>query len=365
MKEHSKEVVSLFQTSGVIKDIKEHGDGYINDTYAVTCVNEDGSEQRYILQRINHEIFRNPDQLMSNFRKVTDYLKERLVCEGKDPNRNTLTIIPAKDGKDYVEVDGKFYRMLLFIENTVTNTVVTNSEDFYRCAKAFGEFQWYLKDFPAQELYETIPDFHNTPSRYKTFVKAVQENRSKRLHLCEEEVAFINKRASDTQCLIDLLDKGILPLKVTHNDTKLSNILMDEETGDSLCVIDLDTIMPGLAAYDFGDSIRAGGCWSSEDETDLDKVFLDLELFEAYVSGFVEGAKDGLSEMEIKTLPLGAKVITLEQGIRFLSDYLDGDLYYKTSYPQHNLDRARTQLKLVADMEKKWDEMNTIVEKYL
>lgn len=365
MNEQIKDIASKFQVNGIITSIVEHGDGYINDTYAVTCECENGSSIRYILQRINHDIFRNPDQLMSNFRKVTDYLKKRLTEDGRDPERNTLTIVPARDGRDYVETDGNVYRMLLFIENTVSSTVVTNSEDFYRCAKAFGEFQWYLKDFPAQELYETIPNFHNTPVRYEAFVKAVKENRSNRLHLVEEEVSFINKRMADTYRLTELLKAGLLPLKVTHNDTKLSNILMDEESGESICVIDLDTIMPGLAAYDFGDSIRAGGCWSREDETDLDKVFLDLELFEAYTSGFIEGAKDGLSEMEIKTLPIGAKVITLEQGIRFLSDYLDGDLYYKTAYPQHNLDRARTQLKLVADMEKKWDEMNSIIEKYL
>lgn len=255
--------------------------------------------------------------------------------------------------------------MLVFIEDTSVSSVVNGVEDFYKTAKAFGGFQYMLKDFPASELTETIPDFHNTPKRYETFLQAIADNKSNRAHLVEEEINFIKEREQDTRILLQQLEEGILPLKVTHNDTKLSNILMDAQSGDSLCVIDLDTIMPGLAAYDFGDSIRAGGCWSAEDERDLSKVYLDLELYEAFLKGFIEGAKDGLSEAEIRSLPLGAKTITLEQGIRFLSDYLDGDLYYKTSYEAHNLDRARTQLKLVADMEEKWEDMLAIMESYL
>lgn len=357
-------IIELFDIEGKILKWENYGGGYINDTFRVTCEKEDGTQARYILQRINHHIFKDPEALMENYALVCDYLKEMVKSEGGDPLRETLTIVPTKDGKKLVCVDEKYYRMILFIEDTVCYEVSQGTEDFYKCAKAFGNFQYMLKDFPAAKLTETIPNFHNTPKRFETFLEAVKENKSGRAHLVQEEINFILERKAVTHSLIDLLNAGEIPLKVTHNDTKLSNILMDAQTDDSLCVIDLDTIMPGLAAYDFGDSIRAGACYTTEDEKDLSKVFLVLELFEAYVKGFIEGCKDGLNKKEIETLPLGAKVITLEQGIRFLTDYLDGDLYYKTQYPDHNLDRTRTQLKLVADMENKWDEMNAIVRKY-
>lgn len=357
-------IVELFDTEGNVVECVPHGGGYINDTYLVTCEKNDGEKIRYILQRINHNIFKDPESLMENFAMVCDYLKGIVEAAGGDSLRETLTVIPTKDGKNLVFVDDKFYRMLLFIEDTVCHEVSQGVDDFYKCAKAFGNFQYMLKDFPADKLTETIPNFHNTPKRYETFLKAVEENKSGRAHLVQDEINFILERKAVADSLIDLLNAGEIPLKVTHNDTKLSNILMDAKTDDSLCVIDLDTIMPGLAAYDFGDSIRAGACYSAEDEKDLSKVYVALELFEAYVKGFIEGCKDGLSKKEIETLPLGAKVITLEQGIRFLTDYLDGDLYYKTQYADHNLDRTRTQLKLVADMESKWDEMNAIIKKY-
>ena len=357
-------IIDLFDIEGNVVSCENHGGGYINDTYCVTCEKNDGEKVRYILQRINHNIFKDPVSLMENFAMVCDYLKEIVAAAGGDPMRETLTVVPTKAGEKVVCVDGNYYRMLLFIEDTVCHDVSQGPEDFYKCAKAFGNFQYMLKDFPAEKLTETIPNFHNTPKRFETFLKAVEENKSGRAHLVQDEINFILERKAVTDSLIDLLNAGEIPLKVTHNDTKLSNILMDAKTDDSLCVIDLDTIMPGLAAYDFGDSIRAGACYSAEDEKDLSKVYVALELFEAYVKGFIEGCKDGLNAKEIETLPLGAKVITLEQGIRFLSDYLDGDLYYKTQYADHNLDRTRTQLKLVADMESKWDEMNAIVKKY-
>lgn len=357
-------IAELFQIEGKILEAVPHGCGYINDTYAVSCELEDGSKKRYILQRINHDIFKNPEALMDNFVMICDYLKDIVAKKGGNPDRETLTVIPTKQGEKGVWTEGKYYRMLAFIEDTVCYDVCQGTEDFYKCAKAFGNFQMMLKDFPADKLTETIPNFHNTPVRFETFLKAVEENKSGRAHLVQEEIKFILDRKAVTDSLMDLLKAGEIPLKVTHNDTKLSNILMDAKTNDSLCIIDLDTIMPGLVAYDFGDSIRAGACYTAEDEKDLSKVYLVMELFEAYVKGFIEGAGTGLSKKEIETLPLGAKVITLEQGIRFLTDYLDGDLYYKTQYEEHNLDRTRTQLKLVADMEAKWDEMNNVIKKY-
>lgn len=359
-------VIEQFGLDGNILEATPYGNGYINDTYAITCQLSTDRKKRYILQRINHEIFKNPEQLMQNFRKITEYLRERIIENGGDSKREALSIVPTLDHQDYYKDEsGNYWRVLAFIEQSITYEVVSNADDFYRTAKTFGNFQRLLKDFPASSLYETIPNFHNTIARYETFLEAVTNNKSGRAQFVQKEIDFIVERKNETASLLNLLNDDKLPLKVTHNDTKLSNILMDENTNAPLCVIDLDTIMPGLAAYDFGDSIRAGACWTAEDEKDLTKVFMDLELYEAFAKGFIEGAQDGLSKLEIQTLPIGAKTITLEQGIRFLTDYLDGDLYYKTTYSEQNLDRARTQLKLVSDMETKWDKMNEIIERYL
>ena len=297
---------------------------------------------------------------------VTKFIADKLTAEGKDPSRRTLTIIPTSEGKSfYVDTDGEFWRVSLNINNTTAYDYAESAEMFKTSGAAFGEFQSMLADYPAETLHETIPHFHDTPDRFRQLEDAIRENKSGRLENVAAEIEFANARREDCALLMNLLNAGKLPLKVTHNDTKMSNVLIDNETGDAVCVIDLDTVMPGLTAFDYGDSIRAGATTAAEDEVDLSKVHFDLDLFKAYTEGFLGTAGAALTETEIKTLPVGAKLMTFEVGIRFLADYLNGDVYFKTKYPQHNLDRARNQFHLVQEMEEKWDEMMAVVEAYL
>ena len=303
---------------------------------------------------------------MENYCNVCDYLKDIICKRGGDIDRQTITVVLTNDGKSfYCDSKGNYWRVIKFIKNTVTYDVSESTGDFYKVGKTFGEFQNMLIDYNAESLYETIPNFHNTKERYKSFINAIERNKANRLDNVINEVNFIIERKSDTSILVDLLQKGKLPLRVTHNDTKISNILMDAKTKEGICVIDLDTIMPGLSLYDFGDAIRSGATHVSEDEKDLNKVFIDLEFFEAFTKGFLEGTANSLTEKEIELLPMAVKIITLEQGIRFLTDYLNGDVYYKTNYNDQNLDRTRTQLKLVKDIEEKLNEMKNIVNKCL
>ena len=326
---------------------------------------ENGSRRRYILQRMNHDIFKNPHQLMENVVNVTEYLRGVILTQGGDPDRETLNVVKTSDGASYYK-DKKqnYWRIFLFVERTLCFEKVESPKDFYDSAVAFGNFQRMLTDFPAENLYETIPNFHNTPSRFRDFLKAVQEDKMGRAALAEEEIAFALAREKDTAVLTDLLREGKLPLRVTHNDTKLNNILFDEADRKALCIIDLDTVMPGLSLYDFGDSIRFGASTGAEDEQDLSKVTLDLALFEVFTKGFLEGCGTSLTETEIEMLPMGAKLMTYECGIRFLADFLMGDVYFRTRREHHNLDRARTQFKLVSDMEAKWAQMTAVVNQY-
>ncbi len=274
-------------------------------------------------------------------------------------------MVKAKnDSSYYVDQKGDYWRMFLFVEGTVCLEMVESAKDFYDSGVAFGNFQKMLADYPAKTLHETIPNFHNTPSRFRDFQKAVQEDKMGRAASAQEEIAFALARENDTKVLTDLLKAGELPLRVTHNDTKLNNILFDENTKKAICIIDLDTVMPGLSHYDFGDSIRFGASTGAEDEKDLSKIEMDLALFEAFTKGYLEGCGGSLTEKEIEMLPMGAKLMTYECGIRFLADYLEGDVYFKIHREGHNLDRARAQFKLVKDMEDKWTEMAAIVEKY-
>lgn len=360
------EVLEAINFKGDIVNVKSFGSGIINDTFLVVCKNNDNKEEKYILQKINHSIFKNVEKLMENYCNVCDYLKEVVKNNHGDIDRQTITVIPTKEGKSFFKDSlGSYWRAIKFISNTITYDVLESANDFYKAGKAFGEFQNMLSGYKAETLYESIPNFHNTKERFKTFLSAIENNKANRLDKVIEEVSFILERKNDTSMLLDMYEKGELPLRVTHNDTKISNILMDEKTKEGICVIDLDTIMPGLSLYDFGDAIRSGATHALEDEKDLSKVYVDLEFFEAFTKGFLEGTDGSLTKNEIKMLPMGAKVITLEQGIRFLTDYLDGDVYYKTSYEEQNLDRTRTQLKLVRDMELKWDKLNSIVDKYV
>jgi len=357
-------VLDNFSTKGRFISATPYGSGHINDTRLVTY-DDNGKEHMYILQRINHNVFKDPEQLMSNFVAVTAYLRDIIEKNGGDPDRETLNVIKTKKGENVLKTeDGEFWRLLTFISDSISYDKVERPEQFYSSAVSFGNFQYLLRDFPADTLYETIPNFHNTPDRLKKFEEAVLADVCKRAETVKEEIQFVRDRAEFAKTLECAHEKGNLPLRVTHNDTKLNNILFDEKSGKALAVIDLDTIMPGYSVNDFGDSIRFGATTALEDEADLSKVNFDISLYELYVKGFIEGAKGGLTEGELEMLPLGAMMMTFECGTRFLTDYLSGDTYFKTSRPGHNLDRARNQFKLVRDMEAKLDEMRAIVKKY-
>ena len=359
------EVAARFRTKGAAAEHAPYGNGHINDTFLVVCGTQEGERRRYILQKMNHSIFKMPQQLMENVVNVTEYLREMIARRGGDPDRETLNVVKTKDGSNYyLDDEGNYWRMFLFVEQTVCLEKVESAKDFYDSAVAFGNFQKMLSDYPAQTLYETIPNFHNTPSRFSDFQRAVQEDRMGRAAQAKEEIAFALAREADTRVLTDMLKAGELPLRVTHNDTKLNNILFDADTKKAICIIDLDNVMPGLSHYDFGDSIRFGASTGAEDEKDLDKIEMDLSLFEAFTKGYLEGCGGSLTEKEIEMLPMGAKLMTYECGIRFLADFLEGDTYFKIHRDGHNLDRARTQFKLVKDMEDKWADMAAIVEKY-
>ena len=366
MERISKEIVPKFAIEGTLTEAVPYGSGHINDTVRLTCALENGEQKRYILQRMNDGIFKNPVELMENVMNVTSFLRKKIVERGGDPERETMNVIRTVDGDNFLkDEDGDFWRMYIFIENATSFDMVRTPEDFYNSAVSFGNFQLLLQDYPAATLHETIPNFHNTVSRFADFKKAVEEDVCGRAKEVQDEIRFVMEREADTHVICDALANGEIPLRVTHNDTKLNNIMIDNETGKGICVIDLDTVMPGSALYDYGDSIRFGASTGAEDEKNLELINCDMGLFEIYTKGYVEGCGGSLTEKEIRMLPMGAKLMTLECGMRFLADYLQGDVYFKIHRPEHNLDRARTQFKLVADMEKKWDEMAGIVEKYL
>ena len=359
------EAIAHFQYEGrLIQDVP-FGNGHINDTYLLTFEVKRMGILKVILQKMNKNVFKNPVELMENILGVTSYLREKIIKKGGDPDRETLNVIPALDGKPYYQDSfGDYWRSYIFITDAVSYDLVEKPEDFYESAVAFGKFQEMLADYPAETLHETIKDFHDTKKRFQTLKNAIEKDSRHRAASVKEEIAFAFQHEYLANVFGELLAKGEVPLRVTHNDTKLNNVMIDLETGRGICVVDLDTVMPGLAMNDFGDSIRFGASTALEDEKDLSKVSCDMELYEIYVKGFLESCGDKLSAKEIEMLPMGAKVMTYECGIRFLTDYLEGDHYFKIDREEHNLDRCRTQFKLVADMEQKWDTMQTIVKKY-
>ena len=360
----SGEALSAFQLDGVAMSMERYGSGHINDTYLVRTRKADGTDGRVIMQRMNTNIFTEPEQLMENILGVTSFLRERIIENGGNPDRETLNVIPTKDGKSFfVDSEGKYWRSYIFIEDAMGYDQVENSEDFYQSALAFGNFQRLLADYPAESLHETIKGFHDTKARFEVFKQAVVDDVCGRAASVKEEIDFYLEREDVANVFGDMLTKKEIPLRVTHNDTKLNNVLIDDATRKGVCVIDLDTVMPGLAMNDFGDSIRFGASTAAEDEKDLGKVWCDMELFAVYTKGFIEGCAGKLTAKEIELLPMGAKVMTYECGMRFLTDYLQGDVYFKTHREGHNLDRTRTHIKLIQDMEDKWDTMNEIVRK--
>ena len=358
------EAVKFFDFRGSIIDFRPFGNGHINDTYLVRF-RYGGKTVKYIMPRINNGVFKNPEQVMSNIINVTSFLRNQIIDDGGDPERETLNVIKTKDGKGfYIDGYGSFWRAFVFIADAVSLDLPEDDNDFYQSAVAFGNFQHRLGSFPANELFETIPDFHNTPVRYDNLIKAIERNASGRADNAKAEIEFAKERREFTNILEDSFAKGLIPKRVTHNDTKMNNVMLDKDTREPVCVVDLDTIMPGYSVNDFGDSIRFGASTAAEDEKDLSKVHFDIGLFETYTRGFLKGCGGSLTQNEIMLLPVGAKMMTLECGMRFLTDYIDGDAYFKTAYEEHNLVRCRTQFKLVSEMEEQWDAMQKIVEKY-
>ena len=363
-REITRQVINNFDFPGVLEECIPYGSGHINDTYRLTYNTENGI-RHFVFQKMNKNIFTHPVELMENIEGVTSWLRKKIIENCGDTERETLNLVKTKDGMPYyLDPQGEYWRVYLFVENATSFDMVQNENDFYQSAVAFGHFQRLLADYPAETLHETIKNFHNTPDRMEKFKKAVKEDSCGRAAGVQAEIDFILEREALAHELYDMMKAGKLPVRVTHNDTKLNNIMIDDATGKAICVIDLDTVMPGLAAYDFGDSIRFGASTAAEDERDLSKVSCDLRLFEVYTKGFIEGCDGVLTETELDTLPTGAVLMTYENGMRFLTDYLEGDHYFKIHREGQNLDRCRTQLTLVKDMQNKLSQMNAIVGKY-
>ncbi len=358
------EAIANFRYEGRLIDARSYGNGHINDTYLLTFETEKGGRKNTILQRINKEVFTKPEELMENIVGVTSYLREQIEKSGGNPERETLNVIPTTEGKScYVDSKGDYWRSYLFITDAVSYDKVEKPEHFYESALAFGNFQRLLADYPADTLHETIKGFHDTKSRFAAFKKAVEKDAAGRAGLVKDEIQFVLDHEDTANYFMNLLEAGELPLRVTHNDTKLNNIMIDNETDKGVCVIDLDTVMPGLAMNDFGDAIRFGASTAAEDERDLSLVSCSMELFELYAKGYIEGCAGKLTEREIELMPMGAKTMTFECGMRFLTDYLEGDTYFKIHRENQNLDRCRTQFTLVKDMEKKWEQMQEIISR--
>ncbi len=346
------EVLCRFLFEGKPLSCARYGEGHINRTFLVVT----DSGRRYILQRLSRAAFHDIPALMRNVAAVTAFLAER----SSDP-RASLHLVPTVDGALWHrDAEGEYWRVYDFIEDSLCLQLPETPEDLYQSGVAFGSFQRLLHDFPAETLSETIPNFHNTPDRYRIFRETLRTDPLGRAASVQREIDFALAHEAEAGTLLEMYARGELPLRVTHNDTKLNNVMLDAKTRRALCVIDLDTVMPGLVAYDFGDSIRFGASTAAEDERDLDRVRLDLKLYRRFAEGFIP-ACGALTGAERETLPLGAKLMTLECGLRFLTDYLDGDRYFSVARPGHNLDRARTQMKLVQETERHWDEIREII----
>ena len=356
-------VSKAFGHEGSFKSLEEIRAGHINCTYKLTFTRQSGEEIAYIVQKINTVAFRDPDGLMNNIGLVTEHLANKFDRNDPEYNRRFLHFLKTEEGSYiYRDGNGGCWRSYIYVDNATAHNFISDPRLFYESGKGFGAFQKQLSDFPAEQLIETIPNFHNTKKRFVDFVAAVAEDKAGRAKEVEQEIDFFFERRKMMGEIIDKMNAGILPMRVTHNDTKLNNVLIDDTTKEAICVIDLDTVMPGSALYDYGDSIRFGACTATEDESDLSKVDVDLELFKLYTKGYLEESGDALTKDEIHYFPLGAKIMTCEVAMRFLTDYLNGDVYFKIRYPEHNLVRARVQMKLLTAIEAKYDEMTAYVD---
>ncbi len=361
VKNEIKCVAENFGVKGNITDFSVYTDGHINSTYRATF-DDCGEFKKYVVQSINTNVFKDPDKLMDNIVNVTEYLRRKLDESGEGSDRQCLEFLQGKDGKYYYFHEGKCWRIYKFIDKSYTINYIKNRSFFENAGKVFGRFQRNLSGYPMETLNETIKDFHNTPKRVEAFETSVATDVISRAESICEEIKFVLDRKEDAGVILNLYKEGLIPLRVTHNDTKLNNVLFDEETNKAICVIDLDTIMPGFSLYDFGDAIRFGGNTTKEDDPDLDNVNISIELFRSYTKGFLETCAKALTKTEVEYLAFAAKIMTYECGVRFLTDYLDGDVYFKTEYPEHNLVRARNQFKLVKEIEDNLEKMNEIVE---
>ncbi len=357
-----EEILKNFDVEGEVESIVPFGEGHINATYKVTFK---GTDKEYILQQLNTDIFKNYEGVIDNINNVTAYLKDIIVENGGDPNRETMTLIPTKTGKYYyMTEDNKCYRLYIFISDSICYQSAETTEQFASSGEAFGKFMRDLDKFDVNKLVDILPNFHNTVVRYQNFVNAINNDVKDRLKTVPVEVEFFKSRENFYSTITSMLESGEIPTRVTHNDTKLNNILFDAKTGNALCIIDLDTIMAGSLLYDFGDSVRFGCSTAREDEKDTSKIHFDINLYESYVEGFLKGIGNKITDKELENLHNGAIMMTLECGMRFLTDYLEGDTYFKTAYSDHNLVRAHSQMILAYEMEQQKDAMINIARKY-
>jgi hypothetical protein len=361
-----RQISEQFQIFGEFIDAEPFGNGHINDSYVATY-DQGGARIRYLHQRINHLVFKDPELLMENFRRVTEHiwrgLHERSV---PDRSRRCLTLVPTHEGMFYwQEASGNFWRTCVFIEKATTYDVIESPRQAYEAARAFGFFQKQVSDLGGSRLHETIPDFHHTPKRFAALEAAIAADPLNRAVSARTEIRFALERKEICSVLLDLLAEGKIPERITHNDTKLNNVLLDLDTGEGLCAIDLDTVMPGLALYDFGDLVRSATSPAAEDERDLSKVFMQMDMFEALARGYLSSGAEFLTPLEIELLPFAGKLISFEIGLRFLTDYLLGDGYFKIHREGQNLDRCRTQFKLVQSIEEQEEAARSFVSQVM
>jgi thiamine kinase-like enzyme len=364
MIDNIKAVFEKFQTQSEFVDAEPYGSGHINDTFAVRCKGK-ADRFSYILQRINSNIFPEPEKLMDNIVRVTEHIRKKLELQNAEEiDRKVLTVIRSINSLPYyIDEHQRYWRMYIFIQNARTYDVIESLDQAREAAKSFGIFQGMLADLPGAALYEILPGFHDGQKRFAAFEKAVKDDVCGRVKASEREIGFVNEHKWIFDKVSQLIEKGQVPVRITHNDTKINNVMLDDVTGEGVCVIDLDTVMPGLSLYDFGDMVRTSTITAAEDEVDLSKVIMAIDRFEAIVSGYLSTAGKFLCQAEIDNLILGGKMITLIIGVRFLTDFLMGDAYFKTSRENHNLDRCRTQFKLIESIEQQQNEMQALVEK--
>ncbi len=360
-----EDIVAQFNIEGRYIDHQPIRSGLINQTFLVTIESPQGHNCRYIFQRINTNVFREPYHVMDNIIRVTEHIKQHMIETNGVYARRVLSFATSKDGAPYYESNEHgFWRAYEYVENSTAYNLAPSADHFFEAGRAFGEFQLYLTDYDATTLYETIPNFHNTVSRVADLKKAIAADTAGRLKDVQAEVDFLLAREREAGTLVEALENGKIPYRVTHNDTKINNVLFDNLTDKAICVIDLDTVMPGSSLYDFGDAVRSGACAAAEDEPDLNKVEIDLNKYRLFTKGFIKGTHSLLTREEIALMPISVKIMAYELATRFLTDYLNGDIYFHTDYNGQNLLRTRTQIKLVADVEKKLEEMTNYARQY-